>query len=195
MPSHDELDIFPFVLIQSPLALHLADMRAGLHAEADRLAVERTLLAALHLLIHACLQRILARLEGMLALWESGQLPTPQPARPRAPSQPRLAPIARAAGPRVARLPLEYPRPASAEPESARPAPRANPNPVRTAIRVPIGATLAPVFQTPPPPAATPIDPPRSPATPQTLPTTHADFITLSENSVISRFPPTPRTP
>jgi hypothetical protein len=78
------------VLEKSPLAQQLAIISATLQDEADRLALERTLLSALHLLIHACLLRILSRLESLIALWQAGQLPT----RPQTPTRIRVSRVA-----------------------------------------------------------------------------------------------------
>jgi hypothetical protein len=70
---------------QPTLAQHVAAMRTDLQSQAARLGLERTLLAALHLLIHAALLRLLGRLEDMLTLWQSGLLPRPAPATRRPP--------------------------------------------------------------------------------------------------------------
>jgi len=76
-----------------PLAERIADMAAELRATADEAAAQAGLVAALHALILAALVRIFTRLEDMVALWQSGQLPPLAPARHAersAPNPPRI---------------------------------------------------------------------------------------------------------
>jgi hypothetical protein len=69
----------------SPLADDLARLRATAQAESVCRG-PRDVLAAL---LMACLARLFARLEDMLRLWQSGQLPPPPP--PRAQAEPPTA--------------------------------------------------------------------------------------------------------
>ena len=56
-----------------PLAGLLADMRA----ETAQLAAQAGVVAMLHALIMSCLVRLVMRLDHLMTLWQSGQLPTP----------------------------------------------------------------------------------------------------------------------
>ena len=81
----------------SALALHVAGLSAALRAEADHHAVQAGLVMALHALILAAPARIMARLENLIALWQAGQLPAPQPrtrtAHTRTPPKPPETPL------------------------------------------------------------------------------------------------------
>ena len=101
----------------------LADQFAGLRAiPTTPNAVSRILSTALHTLIAAIFARIFARLEQILALWQAGTLPAPQPrapARPVAAQRPGAGaqPLPRGQILRHSRLQLRQPRarcPASA---------------------------------------------------------------------------------
>ena len=62
----------------SPLAGQLAGLRAAITSNDDR----GWLSASLHAMIAAIFARIFDRLEQILVLWQSGQLPPPQPNAP-----------------------------------------------------------------------------------------------------------------
>ena len=64
----------------SPLADDLAHLRATAQAG----SVRRGPRDAIAALLMACLARLFARLEDMLRLWQSGQLPPPPPPRAQA---------------------------------------------------------------------------------------------------------------
>lgn len=106
-----------------PLAQQVAGIRAGVHAQADHYAVRSGVVAALHVLILACLARLLARFEDILALWQAGQLPhrpaahpistgpiAPRSGTPRTPTRPRSPRAPRLRRARVTAAPSEAPR-------------------------------------------------------------------------------------
>ena len=77
----------------SPLADQFAGLRAAPTADNGSIMLP----AALHALIAAIFARIFARLEDLLRLWQSGQLPPPKthPVSSRTPRQtPRRTPTA-----------------------------------------------------------------------------------------------------
>ena len=61
-----------------PLASQVAGITADLRATADLHAAQAGLVAALRALILATLARLFTHLEGLIALWQSGQLPAPE---------------------------------------------------------------------------------------------------------------------
>jgi len=86
------------LLKPQPLADQFASLRAA--AEADQ--AQAWLPASLHALIAACFARLFARLEQLVLLWQSGQLPhppvnAPHPARHPVPARPRSSPRASSA--------------------------------------------------------------------------------------------------
>ena len=115
----------------------LADQFAGLRAiPTTPNAVSRILSTALHTLIAAIFARIFARLEQILALWQAGTLPAPQPrapARPVAAQRPGAGaqPLPRGQILRHSRLQLRQPRrrqrAVPRQPPSAAPPRRRNP--------------------------------------------------------------------
>ena len=74
--------VLVIILLMEPIPPSLGAQIAGLRSSA--LAQERYVWipAAIHALIIACLARIFASLERLVALWQSGLLPPPQPSRP-----------------------------------------------------------------------------------------------------------------
>ena len=69
---------------RTPFAAHpLAGLLADMRLESARRAAQRGVLVALHALILSALTRLLGRLDALLTLWQSGQLPTPTPVRTR----------------------------------------------------------------------------------------------------------------
>lgn len=80
----------------TPLAPSAAGTLAALRAETDRQTADLALgsgpVAALHVLIFACLARLLARLGDLLDLWHAGQLPAPHATNPTGLRQPAGAP-------------------------------------------------------------------------------------------------------
>ncbi len=72
--------------VPPPLAPQIAGLTAGLRAESAALAdrygtIPARLVAAVHAMLLAALARLMDRLEQLLLLWQSGQLPQPA-ARP-----------------------------------------------------------------------------------------------------------------
>ncbi|MCC6717408.1 MAG: hypothetical protein IT555_05950 [Acetobacteraceae bacterium] len=80
------------------LADHLASLRCAAEAEQQRAWA----IAAIHTLIASLLARIFGRLEALAQLWQSGQLPLPQPRRTRSPP---AADTPRPPAPRASRHP------------------------------------------------------------------------------------------
>ena len=75
------------MLIQSPLGAQIANLKTVTTARQTRARLPDVL----HILIAAILARIFDRLEQIIALWQSGNLPAPSPRRPN-PSAPAAAP-------------------------------------------------------------------------------------------------------
>ena len=124
--------------------LSLTDRCTELRTAAPSGAGRRIMSNALHTMIAAIFARIFARLEALLLLWQSGQLPTRPPTAParttaRTPRHPATPARTVPAGP----APHIAPRPESAahRPPLPRPAPPPPahgpplPNPTRTAAR------------------------------------------------------------
>ncbi len=125
----------------TPLAQQVAHIRGAILTQEKCVWIP----AVVHALIIACLARIFGRLEEMIRLWQSGQLPLPPAPRP-------YAPRAACATPRVHHWPTARPRHAMALPipESASataprhapaapfptlPTPCAGPNPIHAQSR------------------------------------------------------------
>ena len=65
---------------RTPFAAHpLAGLLADMRLESARRAAQRGVLVALHALILSALTRLLGRLDALLTLGQSGQLPPPPP--------------------------------------------------------------------------------------------------------------------
>ena len=83
----------------------LAGLLAGMRAETAQLAAQAGIVAMLHALIMSCLTRLVGRLDDLMTLWLSGQLPAPDTAIPSAAKDPSSLSIRRSPATTGPRLP------------------------------------------------------------------------------------------
>ncbi len=128
---------------RTPFAAHpLAGLLADMRLESARRAAQRGVLVALHALILSALTRLLGRLDALLTLWQSGQLPTPTPVRtriviPAAAKDPRSPHVTTRSLHRA--RPLASPPPGAAQPQPQRPQPPSHPTaPAATPPPIPL---------------------------------------------------------
>ena len=105
-----------------PAAQPLAGLLADMRLESARLAAQRGMLVVLHTLILTTLIRLFGRLDHMMSLWQSGQLPSQSVILSNA-KDPRFPPVP----PQSAPAPCPLPRPSRRVPHPA--IPHADPNP------------------------------------------------------------------